>query len=250
LLRDAVRREVGMTQSHWWCANPLELLVVRLRLAGREAEAQIAEKELENWLEATGGVRTDQLDLPPPANPERLDRCEDELCRWRALLGDDVFESWLSANPPLQYFNFPHAAEIAEGLIAAGLVEEGRRLAALAARASREFAGPKGGPTTTPWVVHLFALSGDVATALDYAEQVGPKAFFMFGVNAKRHFFGRYQPIEELESNPRWIAFRERCKARWMEEVEKFDQLLASGEIVLPFPVPGPDPGSSANMTP
>lgn len=231
LLQDAVRRELGMTQSHWWCSNPLELLVWRLRQAEKSVEAEAAEKELEQWQEATGATRTDDIII---AEPELYERCEDELCRLRASMGEDEFEAWLSVDPPLQYFNFSQAVDLIRALNAAERVGEGRRLAMLSAPVAREFAGPTGHPSTTIWVVKLYALSGDVETALDYAEQVGPEGFFMFGVGELHNPENELRPIRALEENPRWRAFLERCRARWMEEVEKFDRLVESGEIVMP----------------
>jgi hypothetical protein len=76
----------------------------------------------------------------------------------------------------------------------------------------------------------MLAMSGDVEGAIDYAEQVGPKGFQLFG----NQFLEKYRPIPELEEHPRWAAFKERCRVRWQAEIDKFDRLLASGDIVLP----------------
>jgi TolB-like protein len=235
LLEDAIQRGLGMTEAHWWCSNPMELLLQLHLQAGRDAEAEQAKRQLEKWLESSGAVRTDLL--PFFAKEELPEHCKNELCRLRASLGDEAFESWLGPNPPLQYFNFQLAAEISTALISAGRVEEGRRLAALAAPVAREFAGPKGHPTTTTAVVHLYALSGDIDTALNYAEQVGPEGFYMFGMRANFGLSSSGAPgkkFDILDSNSRWMAFMERCEARWLKEVQKFDELMAGGEILLP----------------
>jgi TolB-like protein len=232
LLQNAIQRGLGMTQAHWWCSSPLETLVQLHIRAGREIEEQDARRELKLWLESTGAVQTDLL--PYFRGEQELDQCADELCRLQAALGSEAFESWLGPDPPLQYFNFQLAAEISMALVAAGRIEEGQRLAALAAPVAREFAGPEGHPTTTTAVVHLYALSGDIDTALDYAEQVGPEGFYMFGIRANYGLSASGDTFDILDSNARWIAFLERCKARWLAEVKKFDQLVASGAIVLP----------------
>lgn len=232
MLQDAARRGLGMTLSHWWCSNPLELLVWRFRVAGRVAEETAAANELDEWMDATGAVRTDELTFFV-ADPEGYEACDDELCRLRASLGDEAFESWLSPNPPVQYFNFGLAAKIAGTLIAAGRVQEGQRLAALVAPVALDFAGPGGHPSTTIHVVRLFALAGEIERALDYAEQVGPEGFYMFGAY-EMHDPNQRETIQGLDDNPRWIDFQQRCSARWLQEVAEFDRLVAAGEIDLP----------------
>jgi hypothetical protein len=99
-----------------------------------------------------------------------------------------------------------------------------------------EFIGSKGKPTATIHAINLLAMAGEIETALDYAEQVGPDGFVMFG----RDFSTPGGAVPELAGMLRWQAFLQRCRARWLEEVDRFDRMVASGEIVLPFPVPGP----------
>lgn len=225
LVQDAVRRGLGMNDAHWWCDNPLEMLVLLLEEAGRDAEAQEAAARLEEWYQTTGNRPSNESFLVE----EEIDtsHCEDALCRLRVEMGEEAFEAWLGPDPPLQYFGFILAEEIVYALIEAGRVEDGRRLAARIAPVARDYAGPGGSQTTSPRVISLFTMAGDVETALDYAEQVGPEAlFFRFPTVMK--------DMPGLAGHPRWEAFVQLGQAKWDEEVAKFDRLVASGEIVLP----------------
>jgi TolB-like protein len=224
LVQDAVRRGLGMNEAHWWCDNPLEMLVSLLEEAGRDAAAAEAAARLEEWYRTTGNRPTNESFFVEEGID--MSHCEDELCRLRAELGEEAFEDWLGPEPPLQYFGFLLAAEIVNALIEAGRVEDGRRLAAQVAPVARDFAGPDGDPTTSPRVVSLYAQAGDVEAALAYAEQVGPEAFFRFATDMK--------DVPGLAGHPRWEAFVRSGQARLEEEVAKFDRLVASGEIVMP----------------
>jgi len=84
--------------------------------------------------------------------------------------------------------------------------------------------------------VTLMTLAGDTKGAMDYAELVGPRAFYLFGT-----WLG--DDLPELQVEPRLPAFLDRANDMLQKEVEKFDRLVASGEIVMPFPVPGPSTG-------
>lgn len=225
LLQDAVDRGVGMTNANWWCANPLQTLIGRLDEAGDRQAAEAARKRLAAWYAQTGATRDDTENLlgdEPYTGP-----CANKLCRIREVIGDEGLAKWLGPDPPLQYFNFGQAVEIAEALIEAGRVEDARNLAAISAPVAREYAGPAGSPTTSWKVLRLYILSGDTETALNYAEQIGPDGFFKFGTQ-----LGDDAP--ELEGNPRWAAFLEQGRARLQAEVKKYDRLLASGDIVMP----------------
>jgi TolB-like protein len=229
LAQDAVQRGLGMNEAHWWCDNPLEILVSLLLKAGREAEAEEAAARLEEWYRTTGNRPTNEHYF---AETIDTSHCEDDLCRLRTEMGEEAFEAWLGPDPPLQYFSFHLAFEIASALIEAGRVEDGQRLAALAAPVARDAASPGDGRTSTPgttispMVVALFALAGDIETALAFAEQVGPEAFFQFAT--------RMKDTPGLEGHPRWEAFVRLGQARRDEEVAKIDRLVASGEIVMP----------------
>jgi len=233
LLRDAIQRGIGMTQAHWWCTSPRELLSFRLELAGRLEEAARAREDHESWLVEAGGQGTDSESIFN-ADPAVAAACDTELCRLKATLGEGVFQTWLDESPHFQYFQFELVVSFAKALIEAGELEQGKQLAIKAAAAARDFAGPAGYPTTTMNVVALYALSGDVNRGLEYAEQVGPEGFFMFGV-FNTDFMGLQDDrLVPVGSNPRWLAFLERCRTRWMQEVDKFDRLIAAGEIIMP----------------
>jgi TolB-like protein len=231
LLEDAVKRGLGMSEAHWWCDNPLELLVRWHVGSGNDEKAKAAKRRLEEWYQKTGIDPTNLtafFDLD--AN---ISHCETDLCRLRAQLGDEVFDAWLGSELQLHYFDFHLVVELARALLDAGQVEEGRRLAAKAAPAARDFAGPTGFVTVTSLVVALYAMAGDLDSALDYAEQVGPEAFFRFATHLN-HLAGLDHAIPELMGNPRWEAFQQLGAQRLEEEVAEFDRLIASGEIVLP----------------
>ena len=115
-------------------------------------------------------------------------------------------------------------------LVEAGREAEGQRLASIAAPVVLEYAGPKGHRSVSGKAVLLLALSGDVDGAIRYAEQIGPDKFEMFGRGLRAASLG----INALAENARWQRFLEECERRQMEEVARFDQLVASGEIVMP----------------
>jgi tetratricopeptide (TPR) repeat protein len=231
LLEDAVERGLGMNEAHWWCDNPLELLVRWYAGSGQDEEAKAAERRLQEWYRKTGIDPTNLtafFDLDADVS-----HCETDLCRLRVQLGDEAIDEWLSSELQLNYFDIHLATELVRALLDAGQVEEGRRLAAKAAPAAREFAGPTGYATVTALVIALYAMAGDVDSALDYAEQVGPEAFFRFATHLTS-LPGLDHSIPELEGNPRWDAFRQLGIQRLQEEVAEFDRLIASGDIVLP----------------
>lgn len=230
LLTDAIARELGMTSSHWWCSNPLETLNVRLTDAGRMDEAKAVKKRLEDWWEEVGGMRTDSEKID--FDEETPSSCENNLCRIHEVLGDEAMAAWLGPDPPLQYFNYGQAVDISHALIEAGQIEEGRRLAAFASPMAKIDAGPKGHPTVTGNAIMLLALSGDIEGALGYAQQVGPEGFAMFGIDL--NLWALDLNLTGLIEDPRWARFMERCEARWLAEVEKYDRLVASGDIVMP----------------
>jgi TolB-like protein len=227
LLRDAVNREVDKSLYHAWCGHPLEGLHEVLEFAGQEQEAEIVKEQLLSWVES-GGVLNGMsvFSLDPYADSD----CENQLCLLYESLGDEVMATWLGPDPPVHAFSQFTAVEIAEAFIEAGQVEEGRQFAARVGAAFREFAGPEGHPTISWAVVILLALANDFDAALDYAEQVGPEGFAMFG----RDLWSEDLSIPELTSDSRWAVFVERCKVRWQAEIKEFDRLVASGEIVMP----------------
>jgi adenylate cyclase len=230
MLRDAIQRGLGLTPSHWWCGNSLETLHGKLAEAGRVVEAEAVTKQLLVWREEVGAIRTDseRFDL----DENTASHCENDLCRIQEALGDEAMAAWLGPDPPLHYFSFSNAVDISRALIEAGRVEEGRRLAAIAAPKVKDHAGPRGHPTVTGLAIFLLVLSGDIEGALDYAEQVGPEGFSFFGAGMEKEAASLNMP--EFSDNPRWKAFTVRCDARLQVEVEKFDRLVASGKIVLP----------------
>jgi TolB-like protein/Flp pilus assembly protein TadD len=230
LLRNAIQRGLGMTVSHWWCENTLETLQGELAKSGRTEEAEAIKKQLLQWREVVGSTRTasENFDF----DEDVVGHCQTDLCRIREALGDEAMAVWLGPDPPLHYFNFGQAVDISHALIEAGRFEEGRRLATLAAPKVKDHAGPQGHPSVTGNAVMLLALSGDIEGALEYAEQVGPEGFFVFGRNLDPR--ARDLKLSELTAGPRWAVLMERCKARWLEEVEKFDRLVASGDIIMP----------------
>lgn len=235
LLEDAIRRGVGMTDSHAWCAHPLETLLSRVEELGDTEKLEMTRAELERFREAGGDITNFQ---GRAWKIETADACEDELCRIRAQLGDEEMEAWLGPDPPISAFTGEQAWDIAQALQAAGREAEARTLAAKTGAVLHDYAGPRGHPSLTAWAVLLMAMSGDTDGALEYAEQVGPEGFYMFGVGLDSE--AAKLGIPGFSDSPRWQAFQERCQARWLQDVDKFDQLVAAGEIVMPFPLPGP----------
>lgn len=230
IIRSAVQRGVDQSHYHAWCAHPLDVLSGLLAGSGRAEEIEAVKEQVRNWVEA-GGVLDDMGSFYE--NEEGPDNCEDELCRISEALGEEAWAAWMGPDPPVHAFSQFQAVSIAEAFFDAGRVEEGRQFAARIGKAFRELAGPKGHPTVSWAVVHLLALSGDTEAAIDFAEQAGPEGFAMFGKDLEE------EPITDsnlssLVKDPRWVAFKQRCFDRWMNEVEKFDRLVANGEIVLP----------------
>jgi TolB-like protein len=230
LLRDAIQRSLGMTLSHWWCGNTLETLHGKLAESGRMEEADAVKKQLMHWREEVGAIHTDNEKID--FDEDAANHCENNLCRIHEALGDEAMAAWLEPAPPLHYFNYGQAVDIAHALIEAGRPEEGRRLAAFAAPIVKDHAGPEGHPTVTGNAVMLLALSGDIEGALEYVEQVGPEGFFMFGMGLEP--WAKDLNLPKLTAGPHWVVFMTRCHARWLEEIDKFDRLVASGDIVMP----------------
>jgi TolB-like protein len=229
LLRDAIQRGVDKSLYHAWCSHPLETLVGVLVYAGRDEDAATVMRQLKSWVDAGGAINgLERIYL----YQEAPDHCEDKLCRISESLGEEAMAAWLGPDPPLHAFSQFTALNIADALIETGRVEEGRQFAARAGAAYMELAGPEGHPTVSGPAVRLLALAGDFEAALDYAEQVGPEGFAMFG--RELGSIDSALSIPGLTESPRWAVFTERCRARWLEEIEKFDRLVASGEIVMP----------------
>lgn len=229
LLEDAVRRGVGMTQNHPWCQHPLEVLSTQLERLGDVGRLQSVRSELEQFRQA-GGAITDKSYWV--IWNENAAKCEDELCRLRALLGDEEMDAWLGTEPPIHSWSGDLAVDIYLALMDAGRDEEARDLAATAGAGLLELAGPAGYPTVAGPAILLLALSGDSERALDYMEQVGPEGFYVFGVRLR--FLDTVRDIPGFTDNPRMHAFAVRSAERQEAEVAKFDRMVASGEIVLP----------------
>ncbi len=227
ILLDAVNREVDKSLYHAWCGHPLDTLHGVLMGAGQIQEAEIVESQLLSWVEA-GGVLNDisVLSLDPYADSD----CENELCLLYESIGEEEMATWLGPDPPVHSFSQFMAVDIAKALIDAGQEEVGRQFAARTGAAFRELTGPEGQPTVSGVVVILLALADDFDAALDYALQVGPEGFAMFGIG----LWSEELNMPELTSDPRWVEFVERCTARWHAEIAEFDRLVASGEIVMP----------------
>lgn len=227
MLRDALKREVDKSLYHAWCGHPLDTLHGVLVGLGLDEEAEEVKEQLSAWVES-GGVLDglDALSLDPFTDSD----CENNLCLIYESLGEEEMATWLGPDPPIHAFSQFTAVNIAEALLDAGQAEEGRQFAARTGKAFREFAGPEGHPTVTGAAVVLLALSGDVDAAVGYAEKVGPEGFAMFG----RGFWEEGLNLPGLTSDPRWAVFLERCRARWLAEIEEFDRLVASGKIIMP----------------
>jgi len=237
LFEKAIEKGIGMAGAHWWCDNPLETLKWKLKSAGRAAEADAVQARLDNWYAKTGNIPTN-ADMLQLANPEEAVVCGDDLCRLRQELGEDAMAAWLGPTPPIQHLNYDLTGRIVRALREAGQEEQGRRLATLAVEKIRSAAVSKLGPTEAGNLVEFLTLAGDTKAAMDYAEQVGPGAFYLFGT-------GLEDGLPELHAEPRLAAFLDRARAMLQAEVDKFDRMVASGEIVMPLPVPGPEkPGS------
>ena len=227
LLQDAVDRQVDSSLYHAWCAHPLEVLEGILSNTDREQEAAVAKQQLLSWVEAGGVIESmSVLELDPYADSQ----CENDLCLLYETVGEEEMSTWFGPDPPVHGFSQFMAVDIAKALIDAGQVEEGQQFAARIGAAFLDLSGPKGHPSVTWAAVVLLALADDFEGALDYAEQVGPGGFHMFG----RGLWGEELHMPKLTSDPRWKAFAERGKARWHAEIEEFDRLVASGEIVMP----------------
>jgi len=229
LLRDAIDREVDRSLYHAWCASPLEALHGILVDAGRDEEAEVVRKQLVTWVESGGVV--EHIGAIKPGQVS-IAQCEDKLCLVREELGDEAMAAWLGPDPPLHAFSQYIAVDIASALIEVGRVEEGRRLADKAGSVFMEYGGPEGFPTVSWAAVALRVMSGDIDGALDYAEQIGPEGFAMFGKGLDS--MALELNIAELDSHPRWAVLLERFHTRWMAEVGRFDRMVASGEIVMP----------------
>jgi len=229
MLRDAIRRGVDASFYHAWCDHPLDVLYGMLVGAGRDEDAQAVKVQLLSWVEAGGVLESLSVDL---LEQEATDHCEDKLCRISEILGEEAMAAWLGPDPPVHSFSQFEAVDIAEALIESGQMEKGRQFAARIGAAFKELAGPEGSPTVSGQVVMLLALSGNFEAALDYAEQVGPDGFSMFGTGLDSNAMDLN--LTELTKSAHWVAFMERCRVRWLEEIDKFDRLVASGEIVMP----------------
>ncbi len=230
LLRDALRRGVDQSFYHAWCAHPLEMLFGVLEEAGRNEEAELVKEQLRSWVEA-GGV-LDDIGAINTLDPYADSDCENDLCLIYEDMGEEEMASWLGPNPPVHPFSQFIAVDIANAMIEAGQLEEGRKFAGRTGSAFKDLAGPKGLPSVSWAVVTLLALSGDFDAALDYLEQVGPEGFFLFGTGMESTDLAMNNP--ELIADPRWAAFQERSTTLWHAEIEEFDRLVASGEIVMP----------------
>jgi TolB-like protein len=230
LFENAIERGIGMAGAHWWCDNPLEALQWKLKRSGRTAEAESVQARLDNWYANTGNIPTN-ADQVRPANPEKTVVCSDDLCRLRQELGDDAVEAWLGPAPPIHHLSYDLTARIVRVFKKTGHEEQSRRLAALAVQKIRKAAVSKAGPSETGNLVTFLTFAGDLTAAMDYAEQVGPEAFYLFGI-----WLG--DDLPELQAELRLAAFRARAQAMLQQEVKKFDRLVASGEIVMPFAVP------------
>jgi hypothetical protein len=114
---------------------------------------------------------------------------------------------------------------------AAGQKKQSRRLARLAVEKIQSSTASKASTTEAANPVEFLILAGDTKAAMDYAEQVGPEAFYLFGTRLG-------DGLPELQAEPRLAAFRARSEAILQQEVKKFDRLVAAGEIVMPFAVP------------
>jgi len=237
LLREAVSQGEGMTKFHAWCPNPLDNLIQRLSDAGLEGEVDTARKELERFVRAGGDSSEFWV---PGIGIDEAASCEDRDCSIRVALDKGPLAAWLGPDPPVSAFSGELAVDIVRILTADGRGEEGRALAAKVAPIVREYAGPKGHPSISDSAVMLTALSGDIDGALDYAELIGPGGFYLFGKNLGA--WADYIGVPELTSTPRWAAFAEQSSALLQEEIEKFDRMVATGQIVMPFPVPGSGP--------
>ena len=92
-------------------------------------------------------------------------------------------------------------------------------------------AGPTGKPGYVDLVVLMLALAGETEEALDYAERFGPGSFYMFGGMIIKY---PNDTLPELGDEPRWQVLLSEFRVARQAEIDKFDRLVANGEIVMP----------------
>lgn len=234
MLREALRRQIGTSGGHEWCFGTPETLIVRLSMAHRLDEvrglmAQYQDQDI--WLWA-GSKSIPMLALADGDG-------DAELRVLQELAGADTVAAYMGPDPPFDPFEFWIVPNIAHALINKGQVEEGRQVAGRAADAILAgFSSASGG------VLQTLAVAGRIEEALDRVERIDVGEFCAQGA----YLLEPGGAIQELADQPRWQAFLRRCRTRWLEEVGKFDRMVASGEIVMPVPVPGPEKESPGQV--
>jgi tetratricopeptide (TPR) repeat protein len=229
MLREAMRRRVGTSGGHEWCPGSHETLIERLIMANRLDDLRILVSEYQDQDIWSFGSESKLMPMLALADGDG----DAELQVLAEILGADTVATFRGPDPPLAIFKFWIALDIARALIHKGQIEEGRQVAGRAADAILAGASAQNGEVA----IDVLAAAGRIEEALDRAERLGVEDFTVMG----RGFLEPGGVIPELVDEPRWQAFLQRCRARWLEEVDKFDRMVASGEIVMPVPVPKPE---------